>query len=181
MVEYLRFEHATAIGPIAAVALVAMATLLVCGVAWSMRSAPDLLDKQVHRRRGVGLALASAVEIVLVLWRLLDLGEWRLVPYLGAFIVFVLAGYGTWYLAIGSKRARERFTGWQKQYRERELPSWMRGRGGYQAPLGSLWALGTGAIGAILFYMLMFPSTDHALHQVMILRGARWATEPDWS
>lgn len=129
------------------------------------------LARQANRAFGTALAIWCVVEAVAIGWRLVGMRDPRLIPFVVLAIGAMLVMYPIWYTVWQRPRDRQRFDRLREQLSTRDaLRAGRRdeGDGGRR----SLWTLFAGAVGAAAFYLALFPSVDHGLHQVSIGAGA---------
>lgn len=169
---YLTSAPNVGLGPLALIALALLAVSAVAGIGWSHRPANDALHDQVRARLGTAIATWSSAEIGLVMWRFAGMGDARLIAYLGILVWAAMVAYAGWYVAIRVPRNYKMFEQLRERFNEGNIPRAMRGGTRVEDRLSPGWAQAGAGIGAIVLYLSMFLSTDHALHWLMILVGA---------
>ncbi len=144
-------------------------TFVVC-LWWSRRGAPNLLQRQARRRLGHSIATWAAIESVLILWRLLGMGDTRLIPALGLAVGVLLVSYAIWFIIWRLPRLQWQFDRLREEF---EVP-YARKRLGTSKMDGSSasgWPTVGAGVGGLVLWLAMVPSVDHALHWVVVFLG----------
>lgn len=169
--HYLLSPSPSRVDPAALVIASVLTMTLVVVLYRARRPRENCLDEQVYARLSAGVAVWSVVEIVLVLWSMLGMGDPRLIPALGLLIGLLLLTYNTWYISWRLPTVRQEFDRLRAQleapYAQKQLrntPPAQRSSSG--------WPAMAAGIGALILWLALFPSADHALHWLMISGGA---------
>jgi len=147
-----------------------LATIFIASLWWSGYGAENLLQAQAHRRLGRGIATWAVIESILTLWRLLGMGDPRLIPAFGLLLGVLLVGYAVWFMIWRLPRLQRQF---DRLRQELAAPYGRKRLGGAKmdGSSSSSWPLAGGGVGALALWLTMVPSVDHALHWVMIFFG----------
>ena len=168
--RYLVSAPPARLTPLALAVLGLLTAIFLVSLWWSRSSAANVLQAQVRRRLGQSIATWAAVESVVILWRLLDMGDPRLIPDLGLVLGSLLVAYALWFTLWQLPHLQRRFD----RLREELAAPYARkrlGAGWADSSSASSWPMIGGGIGALALWLVMFPSVDHALHWVMIFLG----------
>lgn len=168
--HYLFTAPPARLTPLALAVLGFLAATFLASLWWGHSRAKNLLQAQVRRRLGQGIATWAAIESALILWRLLDMGDPRLIPIVGLALGVLLGGYELWFTVWQLPHLQRRFD----RLREELAAPYARKRlGGSKSDSSSAssWPMIGGGIGALALWLAMFPSVDHALHWVMVFLG----------
>ncbi len=173
MPQYLGDPASEQLGPLALTALGLLVLLCITSIWWARRPGNNLLHRQVRYRLGSSIAVWCVAESVVILWRTLGFGDPRLIPYGGMLLGMLLLGYAAWYLTYRAPIDQRTYTSLKDRIEHGPVPAALRLERSENRGTRGLAELMT-VVGAGVFYFAMFPSTDHALHQVALAIGGAW-------